>query len=117
MIEIGMIATLLASSVRSPTCQVGLGMVPAGKATELAPSTHSQEKKVPGWPCSTAATMISARPIVEMRAAIGGAFLLLSGRKQTCSMTNPITADAAMPRMQAIQNDWPRLTTSEYVIA
>ena len=68
-----MIRTLLASSVRSPMCHVGFGTVPAGNATELAPSTHSHEKRLPLLPCSTAATITSARPMVEMRAAMGGA--------------------------------------------
>jgi len=61
-----MIATLLASRVSPATYHVGLGTVPLGKATEFAPSTQSQLKMVSGRPCSIAATMTSASPIVEM---------------------------------------------------
>src|ERR1700694_2523854 len=108
-----MIATLLASRVRPATYQVGLGTTPGGKLTELAPSTHSHAKKVPGSPCSTAATIISANPIVEMSAAMGGARLRRRGRRQTCSMTRPMIAAAATPSTHATQNDCPWLTTNE----
>ena len=100
-----MITTLVASSVRSPTCQMGLGIVPLGNATELAPSTHSQAKRLPCLPCSTAATITSARPIVEISAAIGGACRRRSGRKHTYSITRPNAAEAMMPSTHAIQND------------
>ena len=108
-----MITTLVASRVRSPTCQIGLGIVPAGNATELAPSIHSDDVSEPGRPCSTAATMISARPIVEISAAIGGAWRRRKGRRQTCSITRPISAESAMPSTAATQNDCPWLMASE----
>lgn len=47
-------------------CQIVLGTAVVGKETELAPSTQSQANRDPGFPCSIAATMISARPIVVM---------------------------------------------------
>src|SRR2546427_1660974 len=103
--EIGMITTLVASSVRSPTCQMGLGIVPAGNATELAPSTHNQAKKPPSLPCSTAATITSARPIVEISAAIGGACRRRRGLRHTYSITRPSVAEAVIPTTNAIQND------------
>ena len=112
-IEIGMITTFVPSSVRSPMCQIGVGIVPAGNATDVAPSTQSHEVRVPGRPCSTAATMIRPRPIVEIRAAIGGAWRRRNGRRHTCSITRPISAEIAMPSTAATQNDWPWLMASE----
>src|SRR5258706_16285562 len=94
-IEMGMIATLLASSVSPATYQVGLGTTPGGEVTEFAPSTHRKLKIVSGRPCSIAATMINASPIVEISAAIGGAWRAGNGRRQTCSMTRPINAAIA----------------------
>src|SRR5579864_5325706 len=102
-----MMTTLLDSSVTSPTCHVGVGTALLGKATDVEPLVHSHSKKLPGCPCSTAATMISANPMVEMRAAIGGAWRRRRGRRHTYSMTSPMNAEAAIPPMQATQNACP----------
>src|SRR5206468_9518115 len=77
-----------ASRVSPPTLHVGLGTMSGGKRTEFAPSVHSQANRLPGRPCSTAATMMSASPIVEMRAAMGGARRRRRGRDRKSTRLN-----------------------------
>jgi len=51
--------------------------------------------------------------MVEISAEIGGAWRRRSGRRHTCSITRPITAEPAIPSTKASQNGSRWLTTSE----
>jgi len=64
------ISTRLPSTVNPAMCQVGLGTAATGNRTELAPSCHSHPSGVPACACSTSATMIRAKPMVEISAEI-----------------------------------------------
>ena len=105
--------SLVPSMVSPARCSVGLGTVPLGKRTELAPSCQSQEKRLPEVACSTSATKIRASPMVEMSAEIGGACRRRSGRSATYSMTSPSSPQTRTARIAASQKGAPWRATSE----
>ena len=101
-------------SIVSPsTWNVGFGTAPAGNRTELAPSCQSQLKKLPGFACSTMATKISASPIVEISAEMGGAFRRRSGRSATNSISSPSKPQTSTAMTAAGRNGMPWSATNE----
>ena len=105
--EMARMATRAWGRMISPMCQRPVGTEPAGNRTGLAPSSHSHDSQLPARLCSTRATKIRARPMVEMRGAMSGASRRRRGRSATISMKAPSRPQTAMATGPATQIDQP----------